>query len=88
MVNHSPKLDTILMVEEFIRQNSGYYGKKAVWEGLPKKMMYQTYCVVFDYLLDLSKIKIQDKKIVWIWDAAKVRSALIYVRKNVPEYVG
>jgi hypothetical protein len=76
------------MVENFIKRNSGILGKKAVWEALPKKMMYQTYCVVFDYLLELSKIKIDDRKVVWIWDAEKVRNTLNYVRRNVPEYLG
>ena len=41
---HYPRLDTVIMVEEFIREHSGEYRKKALWENLPKKMMYQTYC--------------------------------------------
>jgi hypothetical protein len=37
---HYPQLDTILMVEEFIRENSGGYKKKSLWEALPRKMIY------------------------------------------------
>ena len=53
---HYPQLDTILMVEEFIRENSGEYKKKSLWEALPRKMIYQTFCVIFDYLLESGKI--------------------------------
>jgi hypothetical protein len=53
---HYPQLDTVLMVEEFIRKNSGEFKKKSLWESLPKKMMYQTYCVIIDYLIDSGKI--------------------------------
>ena len=64
-----PQLDTILMVEKFIRNNSGEYKKKSLWQNLPKKMIYQTYSVIFDYLLESGKIA-QDKEgwVVWIWN--------------------
>ena len=66
---HYPQLDTILRVEEFIRENSGEFKKKALWENLPKKMIYQTFCVIFDYLLESGKIA-QDKErnVAWIWN--------------------
>jgi hypothetical protein len=74
---HYPQLDTVLMVEEFIRDNSGEFHKKKLWESLPKKMMYQTFCVIIDYLLDSGKIA-QDKEgtIAWIWDADAVKKYL------------
>jgi len=74
---HYPQLDTVLMVEEFIRKHSGEYKKRSLWEALPRKMMYQTFCVVFDYLLDSKKIA-QDKegKIAWIWDPEAVEKYL------------
>ena len=53
---HYPQLDTILMVEDFIRENSGEFKKKSLWENLPRKMIYQTFCVIFDYLLESGKI--------------------------------
>lgn len=74
---HYPQLDTVLMVEEFIKDNSGEYKKKALWENLPKRMMYQTFCVVFDYLLYSGKIAFdREGKVAWIWNPALVKKYL------------
>lgn len=63
-----PRLDTVLMVEEFIKQHDGEFKKKALWESLPKQMMYQTFCVVIDYLLYSGKISVDaEGKIGWIY---------------------
>jgi len=74
---HYPQLDTVLMVEEFIRDNSGEYKKRSLWEALPKKMMYQTFCVIFSYLLESGKIA-QDREghVAWIWDPEGVKKYL------------
>ncbi len=62
-----PQLDTILMVEKFIENNSSIYKKKALWENLPKKMRYQTFQIILDYLIYSNKVGIdREKKIVWI----------------------
>ena len=53
---HSPQLDTILMVESFIKEHSGEYKKRALWENLPRKSMYQTYSTIISYLQDSGKI--------------------------------
>lgn len=76
-VIHYPKLDTVLMVEEFIKENSGEFKKKSLWENLPKKMMYQTYCVIFDYLEQSGKIA-RDRMghIAWIWNPELVQTYL------------
>ena len=66
---HYPQLDTILRVEDFIRENSGEFKKKSLWENLPKKMIYQTFCVIFDYLLESGKIALdREDHVVWIWN--------------------
>ena len=66
---HSPRLDTVLMVESFIREHSGEYKKRALWENLPKKMMYQTFSTIIRYLQDSGKIATDtDKKICWIYN--------------------
>ena len=63
-----PRLNTILMVEEFIKKNDGEFRKKALWESLPKKMMYQTFSVIIDYLLFSHKISVDaEGKIGWIY---------------------
>ena len=74
---HYPQLDTVLMVEKFIEENSGEFKKKSLWEHLPKKMMYQTFCVIIDYLLHSGKIGIdKEGKLAWIWDPEGVRRYL------------
>ena len=63
-----PRLDTVLMVESFIKENDGEYRKKQLWEVLPKKMMYQTFSVIIDYLLISGKISVDvEGKIGWIF---------------------
>jgi phage pi2 protein 07 len=63
-----PRLDTVLMVERFIKEHDGEYKKRALWEKLPKKVMYQTFCVIIDYLLYSHKISIDaEGKIGWIY---------------------
>ena len=62
-----PQLDTILMVEKFIEENSSIYKKKALWQNLPKKMKYQTFKVILDYLQYSYKVAIDGEgKVVWI----------------------
>ena len=66
---HSPQLDTVLMVESFIREHSGEFKKRALWESLPKKMMYQTFFVIIRYLQDFGKVATDaDGKICWIFN--------------------
>lgn len=74
---HYPQLDTVLMVERFIYEHSGEYKKKSLWENLPKKMMYQTFCVIIDYLTESGKIAVdKEEKIAWIWDPEGVKRYL------------
>ena len=75
---HYPQLDTVLMTEEFIKEHSGEFKKRKLWENLPKKMMYQTFCVIFDYLQDSNKIAVDSEgKIGWIWDPKGVKQYLM-----------
>ena len=74
---HYPRLDNVLMVETFIYKTSGEFGKKQMWERLPKKMMYQTFSVIIDYLLYSGKIAVDTEgKIGWIWDTEGVKKLL------------
>ena len=77
----SPRLDTIRMVKYFIREWSGHYKRRALWENLPKKMMYQTYKEIIGYLQESNKIAIDSKGYVgWIFD-----SALYEKYANIPD---
>lgn len=63
-----PRLDTVLMVEDTIKKHDGEFKKKQLWEALPKRMMYQTFCVVIDYLIASNKIGVDaDGYIVWVF---------------------
>ena len=63
-----PRLDTILMVEEFIKKHDGEFKKRKLWESLPKKMMYQTFQVIINYLQYSNKISIDSEgKIGWMY---------------------
>jgi len=65
------------MVEEFVWDNPGEYKKKSLWQHLPRKMIYQTYCVIFDYLLESGKVAVdREGKICWIWNPELVRKYL------------
>jgi len=70
----APTLDTVLMVEKFIEDNSGEYNRTELWKKLPKKVMWQTYLVILDYLQSINKIAIANNGVlVYIWspDIAK-----------------
>jgi len=65
---HYPRLDTVLMIEKTINENSGEFGKFQLWRKLPKSTMYQTYLKVLDYLEESNKIAFDKKrKIAWIF---------------------
>ena len=68
-VLHYPNLKTVLMVERFIDENSGEYKKTDLFKNLPKKVMWQTFQVIMEYLESIHKI-VYDKEgyIVYIWN--------------------
>ena len=64
----SPTLDTVLMIEKIIEEHSGEFNRTELWKRLPKKVMWQTYLVVLDYLQSINKIAIDNKgDIAYIW---------------------
>ena len=72
---HYPRLDTVIMVEEAIK-NLGYYPPRMeLWKALPKKVMYQTFSMIIDYLISLGKIIIdkKDNRIVWVWNPELIK---------------
>ncbi len=74
---HYPRLDSVLMVEKLIYDCSGEFRKKKLWEKLPKKMMYQTFCVIIDYLLYSGKIAVDTEgKIGWIWNPEGIKERM------------
>lgn len=64
---HEPTLGTILMVEKAIHKAKNYPTKKALWQTLPRKVQYQTFNRVINYLLASNKIILNDREIVWVF---------------------
>ncbi|MFW6233053.1 MAG: hypothetical protein ACOC3Z_00140 [Nanoarchaeota archaeon] len=65
----SPTLDTVLMVENTIETYSGEYNRTKLWKNLPKKIMWQTYLVILEYLESINKIAFdKHDKIAYIWN--------------------
>ena len=65
----SPTLQTVLMVERFIDENSGEYKKTELFKKLPRKVMWQTFQIIMEYLENTLKIA-YDKEgyVVYIWN--------------------
>ena len=55
-VLHEPQLDTILMIEKAIIDAEDYPTRMRLWRSLPRKVQYQTYKRVLDYLEASNKI--------------------------------
>ena len=68
-IARSPTLQTVLMVEKFIEKNSGEYKKTDLFKSLPKKVMWQTFQVIMEYLERSYRIIIEkDGSVVYIWN--------------------
>jgi hypothetical protein len=69
-----PRLDTVIMLENHIKEHDGEFKKRKLWESLPKKMMYQTYCAAIDYLFTSRKISIDaEGKVGWTYYPEQAR---------------
>ncbi|MGC8516890.1 MAG: hypothetical protein ACP5MT_03290, partial [Candidatus Acidifodinimicrobium sp.] len=74
-------LDTVLMIEEAIKNAKEYPSKRQLWLSLKKKVMYQTFKIVIDYLVYSNKVVIsKNGAIVWIWDPEGVKK---YLEKGI-----
>ncbi len=68
-IARSPTLDTVMMIEKTIEKYSAEFNRTELWKKLPKKVMWQTYLVVLDYLENINKIGIaRDGIIVYLWN--------------------
>ena len=68
-IARSPTLETVLMIEKSIEEYSGELNRTDLWKRLPKKVMWQTYLVVLNYLQSINKIAISKEGIlVYIWN--------------------
>ena len=73
----SPTLETVLMVEKTIEKYSGEFNRTELWKKLPKKVMWQTYLVILEYLESINKIAFDRKGIVgYIWSPELAKKIL------------
>jgi len=76
-VIHYPRLDTVLMIEDAIKNANNYPTKVQLWRSLRKKVMYQTFTLVLKYLESSNKIILdKDGRIIWIFANDKLRKII------------
>jgi hypothetical protein len=76
-VLHEPQLDTILMVEKAIKESGSCPTKKGLLGSLPKKIQYQTFNRIIEYLEGSNKIMFNGREIIWIFpDNPKLKKLL------------
>jgi len=68
-IARSPTLGTVLMIERTVEKYSGEFNRTELWKRLPRKVMWQTYILVLDYLESINKIAFDREGIVgYIWN--------------------
>jgi hypothetical protein len=86
-VERYPRLDTVLMIERALYKHRSDKTLWKIWKTLPKKVMWQTYLMVIDYLQHYGKIIVEpDKTVTWIWNPRGIekleKRGLLIERKN------
>jgi len=66
-IEHSPTLNTVLMVEQVLRNAGEITTIAELKRRLPKKVMHNTLLLILDYLQFSGKIIIGTKGILWIF---------------------
>lgn len=76
-VLHEQKLDTVMMVEKAILDAEDYPTRMELWQKLPRKVQYQTFKRVLEYLEVSGKIAFNDARIIYTGaDNPKLRALL------------
>ena len=69
-IKHSPTLNTVLMVEDVLKEGE-LMTVAELKRRLPKKIMHQTLMQILDYLQFSGKIIIGTKGILWVFTERK-----------------
>jgi hypothetical protein len=65
------------MVEKAIHRAREYPTKRQLWNSLPRRVQYQTFNRIIEYLLSSNKIIMNDREIVWVFaDNPKLKRML------------
>jgi len=74
---HYPRLDTVLMVEDAIKEAKSYPTRMELWKSLPRQVQYQTFQTILEYLLESNKVIFtKDSRILWIASNPKLDRAI------------
>ena len=76
-LGHSPTLNTVLMVEQTLKEAGEVINVAELKKRLPKKVMHQTLIQILDYLQISGKIIIGTKGILWVYAEKKELNKLI-----------
>ncbi len=76
-LKHSPTLNTVLMVEDVLKEAGEVLRVAELKRRLPKQVMHQTLLQILDYLQYSGKIIIGTKGILWIYTERKELKELI-----------
>ena len=76
-VGHSPTLNTVLMVEQTLKEIGEVINLAELKKRLPRKVMHQTLIQILDYLQIGGKIVIGTKGILWVYTEKRELDKLI-----------
>ena len=74
---HSPTLNTVLMVEDVLKEAEELITLPELKRKLPRKVMHKTLLQILDYLQYSGKIIIGTKGILWIYAERKELNQLL-----------
>ena len=66
-IEHSPTLNTVLMVEQVLKDAGEVIPLAELKRRLPKKVMHGTLLTILDYLQQSGKILLGTKGILWVF---------------------
>ena len=68
-VKHYPRLDTVLLVENVLRNTKESLNRTELYKKLGGRVMYSTLNVILAYLVDSGKIIMDgNRRLVWIYN--------------------
>lgn len=76
-IQHSPTLNSVLMVEKILKNAGEIITIAELKRRLPKKVMHGTLLVILDYLQLSGKIIIGTKGVLWVFAERKELNSLI-----------
>jgi len=68
---HYPNLNTVLAVEEILKNSELAISKEEIKRRLPKKIMHQTLNLILEYMEQRGLVVQGSKGILWIYNPSK-----------------